>query len=204
MSAEPLAGTAESGQQVARGQGGKPERFKGFSAGPGARAPLARQARSADRDASAALWRLESRQPGPTPVVSSQPSTRTATPGPPRQRLAQGHPVAADLGGPERLEIPPRYVRRPFGGAVWVRRGGLGFEPRPGEGLHPDFAGICLCLLLSRVSRLLAVSVTCCHLPFLPLSSVPINFAFLSGFSLLSASPSGPCFCFSFYFASVS
>lgn len=70
----------------------------------------------------------------------------------------------ADLGGPERLEIPLGFVRWPFGGAVWVRRGGLGFEPKPGERLCPDFASICLCLLLSSVSprlRSLSPVVTC-------------------------------------------
>lgn len=77
-----------------------------------------------------------------------------------------------------------------------MQRGGLGFEPRPGEGLHPDFAGICLCLLLSSVSPLLRSLVTCCHLPFLPLNSAPVNFVFLSSLSLLSPSLSGPCFYF--------
>lgn len=38
VSAEPLAGTGESGQRAARDEGEKPERFKVFSAGPGARA----------------------------------------------------------------------------------------------------------------------------------------------------------------------
>ena len=45
--------------------------------------------------------------PGPTSAVSGQPGARAATPRPPRQSLVQGHPPVTDLGGPERLEIPP-------------------------------------------------------------------------------------------------
>lgn len=53
---------------------------------------------------------------GPTPAVSGQPTSCTATPGPPRQRLAQGHPAAADFGGPGRLEILPPVCLPAFWG----------------------------------------------------------------------------------------
>lgn len=129
-------GTARS-----EGEGGRPERFKGFSAGPGARAP----GPAGPFRRPGCLSRARAVGVPESPADSSQSGAPTATPGPLRQRLAQGHPAVADLGGPERLEIPPRFVRWPFGGAVGVRRGGLGFEPKPGERLCPDFAGVCLC-----------------------------------------------------------
>lgn len=133
-------------------------------------------------------------------MVSSLPGARTATLTLPRQRLAQGHPSAADLGWPERLEIPAPSVRWPFGGAEWARFGGFGFEPRPGKKLLPDFADISL-LPLFHLCRCIW------HLlspAFLPLNSALVSCVFLSTWSPSSPSLiiwilylflSLPCFC---------
>lgn len=157
MNAEPLAGTAKSGRQVARGQGGQPGRFKGFlrrsrrarAPRPGRPVPQTGMLKKPRSGGWSPRARGRLLRPPASPVRGPR------HPRPPKQRLAQGHPAAADLGGPERLEIPPGNVRRPFGGAVWVRRGGLGFEPKPGDRQHPALAGACLRLLLSSVSPLL-------------------------------------------------
>ena len=188
MSVEDLAGVSESGQRVARGQEGKPERYKDFSAGRGARTAGTARPITPTGMLKPRAGRWSPSTPGPTPAVSGQPGARTATPRPLRQHFAQGHPAAADLSGPERLEIlPPRQsARRPFGGAGWARLGGLGIESRPGERLRRDFADICFCLLLCFT--FFAVCVTCCHLPFLPLNSAPVNFVFLSTLSLSNPS----------------
>lgn len=64
--------------------------------------------------------------------------------------------------------------------------GGLGFEPGPGERLCADSAGS---LSLFTAVFSVAVSVTCCHLLFLPLNSAPVNFVILSTLSLLGFRP---------------
>lgn len=166
VSAEPLAGTAESGQRAARGQGGQPERFKGFSevparaAGPARPLPPTGMLRQ-----RAGGWSPGA--PGPTFAVSSHPGAHNATQTSPRQRLAQGHPAVADLGGPERLEISPRpsagLSRAPGGRGLAAS----GSSPDRENELRPDFADISIYLCVSPV--LLSV-VTCCHLPFLPLN----------------------------------
>lgn len=105
--------------------------------------------------------------PGPTFAVSSHPGAHNATQTSPRQRLAQGHPAVADLGGPERLEISPcpsaGLSRAPGGRGLTAS----GSSPDREDERRPDFADISIYLCVSPV--LLSV-VTCCHLPFLPLN----------------------------------
>lgn len=143
------------------------------------------------------------RAPGPASAVSRQPRARTATPGPPRERGAQGHPAAAaaadgprraDLGGPERLEVQPPCV---------PGFGDLGFEPRPGGKGCARTSRIPACLPPCVTS--VAVGVTCCHLPIPPLNLAPVSFVFLS--TLCLSSPPGvvePCFYLGLRLASVS
>lgn len=120
-------------------------------------------------------------------AVPSHPGARTATPRTLRWRLVQGHPAVADLGGPERLAIQPRSVRRRFATARWARLGSLGFEPKPGERLRRDLADTflftsvfhlccCLCHLLSSV--LFASSRPLSTLSLLWVSLEPISECF--------------------------
>ena len=142
MSAEPLAGMAESGQRVARGQEWKPERFEGFSAGSGALTANTARPIAPTGMLKPRAGPLESRRPGSDscglwPARSSCSDTEA-----PKAALVQGHPPVTDLGGPERLEIPPpllppvRPPLRPFGGAEWARLGDLSVESKPGEKLR--------------------------------------------------------------------
>lgn len=181
VSAGPLAGMAELGQRAARGQGGKPESFKGFSAGPG-RAPPAPPGlfrRPGCLSRAQAVGVLVHRVPLllcpaiPACVPRHQGSRGTSRPRSPRR------------GGPRRtraLGDPAVSVRWPFA-AGWARLHGLGFESRPGERLCRDFVDTCFSSPLCFTS--VAISVTCCHLPFLPFSSSPcllcISFHFVSG-----------------------
>lgn len=137
VSAGPLAGMAELGQRAARGQGGKPESFKGFSAGPG-RAPPAPPGlfrRPGCLSRAQAVGVLVHRVPLllcpaiPACVPRHQGSRGTSRPRSPRS------------GGPRRtraLGDPAVSVRWPFA-AGWARLHGLGFESRPGERLCRDF-----------------------------------------------------------------
>lgn len=169
VSAEPLAGTEESGQRAARGQGGKPARVQGSSAGPSARR-RSRQASSSDRDASAARRRLASLRPRPH-LCGLQPSRRARrdTEAP----EAASRPRSPRGGGPRRtgaLRDQPRSVHRPRAGAGWARRGRLGFEPGQGDRLCPGFADVSVYLCVSPV---LLSLVTCCHLPVFCFSTRP-------------------------------
>lgn len=193
VSAGPLAGMAELGQRAARGQGGKPESFKGFSAGPG-RAPPAPPGlfrRPGCLSRAQAVGVLVHRVPVllcpaiPACVPRHQGSRGTSRPRSPRS------------GGPRRtraLGDPAVSVRWPFA-AGWARLHGLGFESRPGERLCRDFVDTCFSSPLCFTS--VAISVTCCHLPFLPFSSSPVYFVFLSTLSLepICGYLSPPCFC---------
>lgn len=81
---------------------------------------------------------------------------------------AASRPRSPRGGGPRRtgaLRDQPLSVHRPRTGAGWARRGCLGFEPRQGERLCPDFADVSVYRCVSPVSL-----ATWGHLPFLPLS----------------------------------
>lgn len=153
VSAEPLAGTAESGQRAVRAREGS-RRGLGLTeargAGPARPIPPTRMLQPRG-------W-LESRCAG-SYFCGLQPSRRAyrdtrAPEVAPRPRSPCG-------GGPRRtraLRDQPPSVRRPFATSRWARLGSLVLEPRPGEGLRPDLANTCLFTSVFHLSSCL------CHL----------------------------------------
>lgn len=201
VSAGPLAGMRswDSGRR-----GGREGSRRGLGASP--RVPDARRrprrACSAARDAGAARRRLVGVRVrrGPRPPCPAVPACEPRPQGPPRQRLAQGHPAAADRGGPERLEIQPGPSAGLGGGVDAAARRGVRAEA--GRKAAPEFRRY-----LSLGVTCAAVSVPCCHLPLiyyylfiLAFQLVPcllcISFHFVPGAHLgVSTSVPTPCFC---------
>lgn len=139
VSAEPLAGTAGSGPRAGTGQAERPARL-----GAHLRvrcAPPAPPGLAGDPDGSAARGRWESPCAGPCVCgLPPSPRARTGSPGPRRERRAQGHPAAAAADGPGRTEA----LRDPAAAVcpgLWRPR----VRAQAGrERLRPGFADTCL------------------------------------------------------------
>ena len=136
MSAEPLAGMAESGQRVARGQEWKPERFEGFSPGSGALTADTVRPITPTGMPKPHAGPLESRRSGSDfcglwPARSSCSDTEAPeAESRPRSPSGDGPRRARALRDPATPFSPVRPPLRPFRGAEWARLGDLLFESK--------------------------------------------------------------------------
>lgn len=148
VSAEPLAGTAESGQRAARGRAGS-RRGLGLAEarGAGAARPVPPTRMLQPRG-----W-LASRGAG-SYFCGLQPSRRADRDTGPRGSASPKVTLRRRTGA---LGDQPPAVRRPFATSRWARLGSLVPEPRPGERLRPA-SPVPACLPALRLSSCL------CHL----------------------------------------
>ena len=192
MSAEPLAGMAESGQRVARGQEWKPERFKGFSAGSGALTADTARPITPTGMLKPRTGPLESRRPGSDscglwPARSSCSDTEAPEAASrPRSTSGDGPRRARALGDPATPLPPVRPPLRPFRGAEWARLGDLLIKSKRKTALGTSLTlvSVYLCvspLLLSVSPALYACYLGLCHFVFLsnPSPSIWILSSFL-------------------------